>query len=325
MRSVFVLFLLGLLSISNSATAQICRGSTTGAAACGESAGQCFVQPHATYPVTGPVALVNNRSVCCYDFSESFCQGGLVNDDGVHIPLLCPRFDNLYGSPGPALRNCGMRCLPVGTPCTFETSGCAASGKSLICLASRVCVDDLKDCPEATPSEPPGRQDEVRPTPPSPGPPGMSASQLGCANQGLEQCPGKDSCYDPSTQRCFGAKVCPIESTAHECGGCITAGSKSLGDSCRSNAECSVGRCSGACGVARGKCVCDSNDDCGAGAYCYKGVASIGTNQCKSLLRNGRACTRDKQCSSGRCNWGSCQACTKDRQCPNECGGGVCS
>jgi hypothetical protein len=63
---------------------------------------------------------------------------------------------------------------------------------------------------------------------------------------------------------------------------------------------------------------CKKDTDCGKGFYCSKGALGIGRNQCKARKQQRSLCTRDKQCSSGRCVAGSCKEaheCREDRDC----------
>ncbi|MET0168069.1 MAG: dickkopf-related protein [Vicinamibacterales bacterium] len=84
---------------------------------------------------------------------------------------------------------------------------------------------------------------------------------------------------------------------------CYTPASKNMGASCNINDECRVGTCSGAgWGAIPGKCVCTEDTHCGTGQYCNTGAADIGTNVCKPRLADGKACTKDHQCTTLKCS-----------------------
>ncbi len=146
-----------------------------------------------------------------------------------------------------------------------------------------------------------------------------------CSGAGWGAIPGKCVCTSDSHcatgQYCnegvagIGTNVCKpkladgtVCTQAHMCAGgacnvrCYTPDSKNLGQSCNLSAECKKGKCSGTgWGAIPGKCVCENDSDCASGKYCNTGVAGIGTNVCKSLLANGKACTKAKQCTSDCC------------------------
>ncbi|MCU0681792.1 MAG: membrane dipeptidase [Polyangiaceae bacterium] len=93
-----------------------------------------------------------------------------------------------------------------------------------------------------------------------------------------------------------------------ECGGCFdTAGwcftpdSASYGEACRSDRECSTGRCSADCVVnPTGVCLCDGDDDCGNKQYCGWGFNS---GKCQNKKGRGAACAKDRECLSDKCRW----------------------
>ncbi|NNC99831.1 MAG: M23 family metallopeptidase [Gammaproteobacteria bacterium] len=79
---------------------------------------------------------------------------------------------------------------------------------------------------------------------------------------------------------------------------CLVNASKSLGQSCSTNQECSSGKCQGS-GNNR-MCVCNVNSDCANGQYCNK---RAGQNRClvdagKSM---GQSCSTNQECSTGKC------------------------
>lgn len=83
---------------------------------------------------------------------------------------------------------------------------------------------------------------------------------------------------------------------------CYTPASKAFGQSCNFNAECRVGKCSAELfGLINGSCVCNEDWHCGTENYCNKGIAGIGSNDCRPKLDRGRLCTKDHQCKSNRC------------------------
>ncbi|HEU4405814.1 MAG TPA: membrane dipeptidase [Polyangiaceae bacterium] len=93
-----------------------------------------------------------------------------------------------------------------------------------------------------------------------------------------------------------------------ECGGCLdTAGwcftpsSAAYGQACRSDRECTTGRCSADCVVnPTGTCLCDGDDDCGAAQYCGWGLNS---GKCQNKKSKGAACAKDRECLSNNCRW----------------------
>lgn len=83
---------------------------------------------------------------------------------------------------------------------------------------------------------------------------------------------------------------------------CYTPKSLNLSQSCYVSDQCKVGKCSGTgWGAISGKCVCNSDWNCGNGRYCNKGVGGIGANVCKPKLSQGQWCSRKHQCKSGCC------------------------
>ena len=69
------------------------------------------------------------------------------------------------------------------------------------------------------------------------------------------------------------------------------------GNLCTKAAQCATGRC------AWGRCAdadeCQAGSDCSAGQYCGDPIGSKRT--CKSLLAEGKLCTKGTQCSTGCC------------------------
>ncbi len=73
-------------------------------------------------------------------------------------------------------------------------------------------------------------------------------------------------------------------------GFCSAAASALMGQSCRFNDECREGTCNAAIGGAtQGTCVCNSDNDCGSGKWCDKGL-DLKVNSCKSKLNKGDKC-----------------------------------
>ncbi|HEX4953820.1 MAG TPA: membrane dipeptidase [Thermoanaerobaculia bacterium] len=84
---------------------------------------------------------------------------------------------------------------------------------------------------------------------------------------------------------------------------CYTPNSKNMGQSCNVNAECKEGKCSSELwGTVNGKCVCDGDEDCSSGQFCFKGFATIGTNECRAKIADGQLCDQSDKCQSGHCN-----------------------
>ncbi|MBS2024606.1 MAG: hypothetical protein JST92_19565 [Deltaproteobacteria bacterium] len=138
------------------------------------------------------------------------------------------------------------------------------------------------------------------------------------------------ACFDAAVNSCpDGDHLCgPRQDSFDKCTGCFISGRKAFGASCFQDAECQKGKCSGFSNpyCSAGTCQCAVDGDCASGQFCYTGVATVGTNECKDKHPNGDACDADHQCASGRCNWFTCQACTKDSQCSGgtTCHSGVC-
>jgi Cys-rich repeat protein len=75
---------------------------------------------------------------------------------------------------------------------------------------------------------------------------------------------------------------------------------KDIGGGCTRDAQCLAGRC------AALRCAepdeCQADGDCGTGKYCNTGVAELGRNVCAATLADGKACTKDPQCTSRHCS-----------------------
>jgi microsomal dipeptidase-like Zn-dependent dipeptidase len=134
---------------------------------------------------------------------------------------------------------------------------------------------------------------------------------------GLVSCDSQADC--PAGQHCptgVGQRTCKpknpdgvVCTAAHQCLGggcnvvCYTANSKAMGQSCNVNAECQEGKCSSELwGAINGKCVCDADGDCASSQFCFKGFATIGTNECRAKIANGQLCDQSSKCASGHCN-----------------------
>jgi hypothetical protein len=101
-----------------------------------------------------------------------------------------------------------------------------------------------------------------------------------------------------------------IQCQAGRCktGFCSAAASASMGESCRFDDECRVGKCNAPLGGAtRGTCVCSSDPDCGSGKYCDGGIDAT-VNMCRTKLDKGASCGKagsvgnDHKCKSGECS-----------------------
>lgn len=80
-----------------------------------------------------------------------------------------------------------------------------------------------------------------------------------------------------------------------------------LGGTCSKSADCLSDRCTGALG-AYGVCVCNADNDCGAGKWCNAGV-DFKQNKCESLKNDTESCPAvggGHACKSGKCNLGRC-------------------
>lgn len=100
---------------------------------------------------------------------------------------------------------------------------------------------------------------------------------------------------------------------------CLADSSLSLGQSCNKNSECGSGKCQGT-GSNRA-CVCARDSDCGTGQYCN---TRLGSNRCltDSSLPLGRSCSKNSECSSGKCQGtGKNRACVCSRD--SDCSGSL--
>ena len=108
-----------------------------------------------------------------------------------------------------------------------------------------------------------------------------------------------------SAARCADADECQASSdcgSGQYCGDPI-AGKRTCktllahGAFCSAAAQCATGRCSAA------RCAdpdeCQASADCGRGQYCGDPIA--GKRTCKTLLAEGKLCTKGTQCSTGCC------------------------
>ncbi|MBU8898449.1 membrane dipeptidase [Corallococcus sp. M34] len=92
------------------------------------------------------------------------------------------------------------------------------------------------------------------------------------------------------------------------CGGCLNAvgwcyapRSKALGQTCKSDRECTTDRCSADCYLnPTGVCLCNSDSQCGANQFCGWGLNS---GKCVNKRSRGAACSSDRECLSDRCRW----------------------
>lgn len=77
-------------------------------------------------------------------------------------------------------------------------------------------------------------------------------------------------------------------------GWCYTPGSKTVGQGCRVNGECSTNRCLDLAQV----CGCNSDSDCGGNQYCGWG---LNAGRCQNKKGRGSLCASDRECASGSC------------------------
>jgi len=83
---------------------------------------------------------------------------------------------------------------------------------------------------------------------------------------------------------------------------CYTANSKSSGDTCKIDLECSTGACN-----SNKRCVCKQDSDCGNGNWCNQGI-DLKENSCRSKLVKGTVCGVygdigvSRRCKSGKCS-----------------------
>jgi hypothetical protein len=47
---------------------------------------------------------------------------------------------------------------------------------------------------------------------------------------------------------------------------------------------------------------CKTDEECGDGLFCFRGIGTVGANTCKRQLTDGSACDRAAQCASNTCN-----------------------
>ncbi|HEY8377452.1 MAG TPA: membrane dipeptidase, partial [Nannocystis sp.] len=84
-------------------------------------------------------------------------------------------------------------------------------------------------------------------------------------------------------------------------------GTIELGGTCKVDADCKSGSCTGALGVY-GVCVCNDDDDCADNQFCDAGL-DFKQNKCVALKSDGAACAivgGNHQCASGHCGAGRC-------------------
>lgn len=72
---------------------------------------------------------------------------------------------------------------------------------------------------------------------------------------------------------------------------------KSHGQTCTAARQCATGRC--LLGFCADQDECNSDTNCSSSEYCANPVT--GKRRCKSLRSSGAACTKPKQCASGKC------------------------
>jgi len=84
-------------------------------------------------------------------------------------------------------------------------------------------------------------------------------------------------------------------------GWCYTPRSKTYGQGCKADRECTTDRCSADCYInPTGTCLCDSDSHCGSTQYCGWGTNS---GKCQNKKSRGAACSADRECLSGTCRW----------------------
>ncbi len=101
-----------------------------------------------------------------------------------------------------------------------------------------------------------------------------------------------------------GGRTC--QSGHCKAGRCYTPNSVSMGDYCYVNEACSKGKCSSIDGT-KGTCVCDSDNNCGSGFWCDKGL-DLKKNSCKQKLDKGEVCGTVGELGVGhRCKSNKCK------------------
>ncbi|MCY1075025.1 membrane dipeptidase [Archangium lansingense] len=84
-------------------------------------------------------------------------------------------------------------------------------------------------------------------------------------------------------------------------GWCYTPRSKTYGQTCKSDKECTTDRCSADCYInPTGSCLCDSDSHCASNQYCGWGTNS---GKCQNKKSRGAACASDRECISNNCRW----------------------
>jgi hypothetical protein len=84
-------------------------------------------------------------------------------------------------------------------------------------------------------------------------------------------------------------------------GWCYTPRSKTYGQSCKADTECTTDRCSADCYInPTGTCLCDSDSHCASTQYCGWGTNS---GKCQNKKSRGAVCSSDRECLSGNCRW----------------------
>ena len=84
-------------------------------------------------------------------------------------------------------------------------------------------------------------------------------------------------------------------------GWCFTPRSKTYGQGCRADTECTTDRCSADCYInPTGSCLCDSDSHCSSTQYCGWGTNS---GKCQNKKSRGAVCSSNRECLSGNCRW----------------------
>lgn len=83
---------------------------------------------------------------------------------------------------------------------------------------------------------------------------------------------------------------------------CFEPNSKTLGQDCYANDECTTNHCTAELCI-KGTCVCGVDTDCPNNHYCDQGfIGELGTNSCQPKKANGQSCSSDNKCLSGHCS-----------------------
>jgi hypothetical protein len=163
--------------------------------------------------------------------------------------------------------------------------------RGTLCTSKRQCVSDrcsVGQCADA---------DECQ-----------ADADCGAGNYCGDPIAGKRTCKAKLNNGSICAKAEQCQAGRCKTGFCSAVASASMGDSCRFDDECRVGKCNAPVGgLTKGTCVCNKDADCGASQWCDGGIDTK-VNACRAKLNKGEKCGKagsvgnDHKCKSGECS-----------------------